>query len=226
MKNPIVVIMAKEPKVGATKTRLCPPLNHQQSTELYEGMLLDTIALCGGLEGIDLGIAVTPAESVAYFERVSPSGTLLLPVEGADIGECLAVVIGRLLEMGYPGVLALNADGPTLPSKYISQAVSRLKNHDVVLGPSEDGGYYLVGLKHMHTGIFEGIEWSTPRVLTQTLQQTIELDLSVSLLPEWFDIDSAADLERIQAEVDLLLPHLLVHTRRVFERWQEENRKL
>lgn len=225
MKNPVLVIMAKKPQVGDTKTRLCPPLNHQQAAELYEGLLLDTITLGAALEGIDLAIAVTPAETVAYFERVTPTGTLLLPVEGLDIGECLAGVMGRLLDMGYPEVLALNADGPSLPSEYLIDAVFCLKNHDVVLGPCEDGGYYLVGLKHFHPQIFEGIEWSTPRVLPQTLKRTRELGLTTALLPTWYDIDSAADLERMRAELDHLPPDQLIHTRNVLERWNQENRR-
>jgi rSAM/selenodomain-associated transferase 1 len=214
MSNPILVIMAKEPQVGYTKTRLCPPLTLDQAAQLYQALLKDSIVLASCLDGIDLAIAVTPPESIDYFKSISPPQTLLVPVDCIDIGDCLAQVLGNLLNLGYPAALAFNADGPSVPSAYIKAAVDLLSDYDVVLGPSEDGGYYLVGLKRLHQDIFMGISWSTPLVLNQTLIKIQELGLEVKLLPPWYDVDTAADLERLRSELAKLPPKDLVHTRR------------
>lgn len=214
MTNQILVIMAKEPRVGLTKTRLCPPLTLDEAARLYEALLRDSISLANGLVGIDLAIAVTPPESIAYFKNISPPDTLLMPVECIDIGDCLTQVLGNLLDMGYPSALAFNADGPSVPQEYIQTAVNKLDACDVVLGPSEDGGYYLVGLKQLHAEIFVGVSWSTPKVLSQTLTKIKVLGLEAELLPPWFDVDNAADIERIRSELAKLPPDLLVHTRR------------
>lgn len=212
--NPILVIMAKEPQVGFTKTRLCPPLTLDEAAQLYEALLMDSISLASGLDRIDLAIAVTPPQSVAYFKRISPLDTLLIPVECDDIGDCLTRVLRSLLDMGYPKVLAFNADGPSVPQGYIQTAVRLLDECDVVLGPSEDGGYYLVGLKQLYPEIFLGVTWSTPQVLHQTLTKIKDLGLEAGLLPPWYDVDTAADLERMRSELANLPPEILVHTRR------------
>jgi rSAM/selenodomain-associated transferase 1 len=211
-----LIIMAKEPRVGSTKTRLCPPLRFEQAAQLYEALLLDTIDMSSSLEDIDLAIAVTPPESTSYFERVAPN-IILVPVDCQDIGQCLSKVLTHLLKMGYSKAMALNSDGPSLPIEYIQQAVSSLDGHQLVFGPSEDGGYYLVGLKEMHAQIFTGIAWSTSRVLSQTLKKCENMELKVDLLPPWYDIDTAADIERLHKELGTLPTHTLSHTRALLE---------
>lgn len=213
MKEAVLVIMAKEPRVGYTKTRLCPPLTQDEAAGLSDAMLRDTIALVADLPATDLAVAVTPAEAHPYFEEITPPGTHLLAVEGLDIGLCLQQALETLLGLGYSKVLALNADGPSLPVAYIQQAVIQLAAQDVVLGPNDDGGYYLIGLKKPAPGLFSGISWSTPQVLAQTLLQAGELGLQVGLLPAWFDVDTAEDLQRLVADLDQLSPEHLVFTR-------------
>jgi glycosyltransferase A (GT-A) superfamily protein (DUF2064 family) len=142
---------------------------------------------------------------------------LLLPVAGADIGDCLNRALSHLLGRGHDGVLALNSDGPTLPVGYLKQALARLDEADVVLGPGEDGGYYLIGFKEPHPGLFREIDWSTERVTAQTLERAEALDLRVSMLPPWYDVDTAVDLARLRAEVGGLSSDALSHTRRFLE---------
>ena len=190
MNETVLVVMAKEPRLGSTKTRLCPPLTPSQATGLYEALLMDTISLAAGLGAVDLAVAVTPPESEIYFKRISPPDSLLVPVSCVNIGDCLVQVLGRLLEMGYQRAIALNSDGPSLPASYIKRAVQLLGDHDLVLGPSEDGGYYLVGLKRLHTQIFSDIEWSTKLVTAQTFAKAQQLGLNVAQLPLWYDIDT------------------------------------
>jgi glycosyltransferase A (GT-A) superfamily protein (DUF2064 family) len=131
---------------------------------------------------------------------VTQPGTRLLPVEGEDIGACLAQALEALLDLGYRKALAINADGPSLPAEYIHQAANSLDRADLVLGPVEDGGYYLVGMQRLHTGVFTGIAWSTTRVIDQTLQRSHALGLSVALTPPWYDIDSIVELKRLNED--------------------------
>jgi glycosyltransferase A (GT-A) superfamily protein (DUF2064 family) len=240
MSDPVLVIMAKQPAVGRTKTRLSPPLTPAEAAALYEAMLRDTIQLGARLEGVRLAIAVTPPEAVSTFRRIGPPGVILLPVAGVDIGDCLSQVLGRLLAAGHPQAIALNSDGPTLPESRLRQAFAWLdadnadagrrrpgsgRQHpadnkhpsaDVVLGPSEDGGYYLIGLKQACPELFRDIEWSSERVTAQTLARAQAMGLSVALLPPWYDVDTSADLARLQGELATLPPEALPHTRRFF----------
>jgi len=120
--------------------------------------------------------------------------------------------------MGHPQALALNSDGPTLPATYLQQAMEQLNRAEVVLGPSQDGGYYLIGLKRPQPGLFVDIEWSSERVTAQTLARAEAMGLRVALLPPWYDVDTAADLVRLQADLASLPAEALIHTRGFFAR--------
>ena len=222
MKNPILIIIAKEPQIGTTKTRLSPPLKLSEAAALFEALLLDTIDLASSINGIDLAVAVTPPESIGYFERKTPEGTLLIPVTCVEIGDCLKQVFEELFQLGYPKVLAFNSDGPSLPKEYIHKAILILDRHDVVFGPSEDGGYYLVGLKKLYPEIFCDIEWSTPQVLEQSIAKAGQENLRVSLIPEWYDVDTEADLKRLLQEIRTYPSNQLSNTRRFFKQLPTE----
>ena len=225
MNDTSLIIMAKKPIVGSTKTRLCPPLSHHQASALYEALLLDTIALGTELKGVDLAIAVTPSDTIDYFQTVAPPDALLLPVECPDIGSCLSQVLENLIDKGYKKAFAINSDGPSLPPDYLHQAVRSLDDRDLVLGPSEDGGYYLVGVKRHQPEVFIGITWSTSQVLSQTLSKASDLGLLVALLPEWYDIDTWEDLVRLEAELEHLPTDRLKYIRRFVESYSLKNRQ-
>jgi rSAM/selenodomain-associated transferase 1 len=214
MKNKsVIVIMAKQPRPGMTKTRLSPPLTVDEAARLYEVLLLDTIQLVSGLKGCDLAIAITPEEARSYFEAIALPGTLLLPVDGVNIGDCLSQSLRSLLSLGYTQALALNADGPSLPVEYLQLAIDLLDEHDLTLGPGHDGGYYLIGVKRPEPALFRGVSWSTPEVLTQTLERVRELGWRYALTPQWYDIDTAADLVRLVNDLDSLPQGSLPNTR-------------
>jgi len=197
----VVVVMAKRPVPGKTKTRLCPPLTPLEAAELYEALLRDTIGLVSSLRGIELAIAITPRTAVGQMGSFAPRGARMLAVEGADIGECLVGAMGLLFSEGFTRVVAVNSDGPTLPAEYIERAVAMLTNSDVVLGPAEDGGYYLIGLRQRQPGLFADIAWSSSRVAAQTLERAAALGLTVAQLPSWYDVDTPAELERLRGEL-------------------------
>ena len=146
-----VVIMAKMPQAGAVKTRLCPPLTSEEATELYRCFLLDKISQVRTLRAATPVIAYTPLEGRSLFAALAP-GFVLVPQQGADLGARLANCFAHLFAAGYTGVLAIDSDSPTLPTDFLQQAVDLIATPqtDVVVGPSDDGGYYLIGLRQLH----------------------------------------------------------------------------
>jgi uncharacterized protein len=161
-----VAIMAKAPQAGEVKTRLCPPLSLSDAAELYRRFLLDKIEQVTTLRAASLAIAYTPAEARAFFEEVAP-GFVLVQQRGADLGDRLANSLGELLNRGHHGAMAIDSDTPTLPVSFLQQAVDLVTTPgvDMVLGPTQDGGYYLIGLRAMHRELFEAMAWSTSAVL-------------------------------------------------------------
>ena len=212
-----VAIMAKAPRAGEVKTRLCPPLAAEEAAALYRCFLLDKIDQVGALTGASAVIAYTPPEGRRMFEELAP-GFILIPQRGRDLGERLANSVGQLLSDGHRGALLLDSDTPTLPGQYLDQALALLMSPrtDVVLGPSEDGGYYLIGLRRLHRELFEGMVWSTPTVLRETVHRAEVKGLTVALLPPWFDIDTAEDLDRLRASLRGTEGPVPRHTRRFF----------
>lgn len=215
MKENAVIVMAKVPKVGFTKTRLTPPLSPLAATKLYEALLQDTISLVSSIESVALALAVSPPDETDYFEQICPPETIFIPLTCQNIGECQSLSIRKLLDMGYSNVFTLNGDGPSLPKDYIEQAVEKISTHDIVLGPSTDGGYYLIGMKKHYEEVFQNIQWSTKTVFDETIAITNERNLSVSKLPTWYDVDTIEDIERLRNDLDKLPKNQLVHTRNI-----------
>jgi rSAM/selenodomain-associated transferase 1 len=211
--------MAKRPRRGSTKTRLCPPLTPAQAVDLYSALLADTITFVTGLPDVQPAIAVTPAQDLDYFVARARGGMALYPVEGRDIGGVLDRVLTTALAEGHPKAMAIHSDGPTFRPEVIAEAIGALETQDVVLGPCDDGGYYLVGLKRACPQLFEGIEWSTPRVTQQTLARARQRGLAVHLLPEAMDVDTGDDLARLSKRLGERgdLKNRLPHTRACVE---------
>jgi uncharacterized protein len=197
-----VAIMAKAPRAGEVKTRLCPPLSLSDAAELYRRFLLDKIEQVTTLRAASLAIAYTPAEARAFFEEVAP-GFVLVQQWGADLGDRLANSLGELLNRGHHGAMAIDSDTPTLPVGFLQQAVDLVTTPgiDVVLGPTRDGGYYLIGLRAMHRELFEAMAWSTSAVLPETIRRADAKGLRVACLPPWYDIDTPEDLGRLRVEL-------------------------
>lgn len=196
-----LVIMAKAPFPNQVKTRLTPPLEPAWASRLYQGFLLDKIEQVRGIEGSHRYVAFTPLTAQPFFARIAPGFRLIHQV-GADLGERLAHVSEELFDQGFQKVLLLDSDSPTLPPKYMREGLARLDEVDVVLGPCEDGGYYLIGMRAYLPFLFEGIPWSTSKVLEATLEKAQSAGAEVSLLEPWYDVDTAEDLMRLQRDVD------------------------
>jgi rSAM/selenodomain-associated transferase 1 len=197
-----VAIMAKAPRPGEVKTRLAAALGATQAADLYRCFLLDGIEQVRALEAASLVIAYAPADGRGEVERLAP-GFTPVPQEGADLGARLANLFERLLANGHEAALVVGSDLPTLPAAFLRQALALVGTPgvDVVLGPSEDGGYYLIGLRVLHRSLFEGIAWSTPAVLAGTIERAEAAGLRTACLPPWFDVDTPEDLERLKASL-------------------------
>ena len=201
-------LMAKAPLVGEVKTRLVPPLTPQEAAALNVCFLRDMAANIRSISETGL-VVYTPAGSESAFDGILPDGFGLLLQRGPSLGDRLCNATDDLLRQGYDAVCLINSDSPTLPKSILIQAIKLLaaEGDRVVLGEAEDGGYYLIGLKHAHRHLFNGIAWSTADVFDRTRQRAAEIDLSVELLPPWYDVDDAETLNRLCEE--LLLPATL-----------------
>ena len=197
--------MTKAPRAGQVKTRLVPPLSHEEAAQLNVCFLRDTAAAIAEACGdTGRGVAVyTPLGAEAAYTDILPAEFELLLQRGDGFGQRLRSATEDLFQCGFSAVCLIDSDSPTVSAKTYAEAMVLLsKSSDrVVLGPSDDGGYYLIGLKENHRELFDRIDWSTERVLDQTQQRARELNLEVSLLPTGYDVDDPATLRRLCAEL-------------------------
>ena len=198
--------MAKSSVAGRTKTRLVPPLTETEAAMLNTAFLrdaADNILAAAALADVSGWMAYAPAGSDAFFVQHLPHSIGLVETVAPTLGECLTHAAGTLLDIGHAAVCLVNSDSPTLPVGHLVTAATALAapGDRIVLGPATDGGYYLVGMKRLHAGLFQGISWSTDRVLSQTLLRAQDLGLAVVSLPSWYDVDDAETLETLMDEV-------------------------
>jgi rSAM/selenodomain-associated transferase 1 len=212
-----VAIFAKAPTPGAVKTRLCPPLTPRQAATLGRCFLHDKIAQVRGLTGTTPVMAYAPASERDVFERLAPDFALR-PQHGRDLGERMRSTLRALLRAGHRAAIAIGTDTPTLPAALAQHAVDLAASGDVdvVLGPAEDGGYYLIGVRDDYPTLFDDVRWSTPAVLDVTRRRAEEAGLRTALLPTWFDVDTADDLARLRAAL-VETPRVACATSRFFK---------
>ena len=197
----VVTIMAKAPRAGLVKTRLCPPLRPDEAADLSRAFLADKIDQVRSASAAR-AIAYAPESARAVFEALAPD-FFLMPQRGADLSARVVAAFAECFGRGYQAACLVDSDTPTLPPAILAEALARLAEPgvDLVLGPSEDGGYYLVGLKVLRAELFTEMPWSTDRVLPETLERAGRIGLRHALLPTWFDVDTPGDLERLRADL-------------------------
>ena len=198
--NRALLIMAKRPAPGETKTRLIPALSPEQAAELYECFLRDTLDLARAVPMVARFIAYLPEDASGYFSNLAADFELI-PQAGNNLGERLDHVLSSCLNRGFERVVAIGSDSPNLAPAFVSRAFELLDSADVVLGPCEDGGYYLIGLTRSQPRILREVQMSTPNVLRETLARAQHEGLRVALLPMWYDVDSVEDWQRLKSEL-------------------------
>jgi len=197
-----LVIMAKAVRLGAAKTRLAACLPEQAIAGLYRCLLEDTMALARSLDGVEAAI-MSPAADVEDLSRMAGDGMRVVPQSGAGLAAGLASVFEYFTASGRRRIVAFNSDSPHLPASSLRLAFDALGSCDLVVGPTHDGGYYLVGAKASHPGLFAASAMGTASALETLLARAHTLGLSVRLMEEFYDVDMPADLSRLAAELRL-----------------------
>lgn len=193
----VVAIMARAPS-SEGKSRLIQELGIGDGTRLRLALLRDTLESVSVLAA-EKAVLYTPPDGEPEIRALTPFPALFLPQRGAMLGDRMRDGGRDLLACGFDGVVLIGSDLPTLPTAHISAALEWLtqRRQAVVLGPSQDGGYYLIGLTRWPAQLFEHIPWGTPLVLRRTQEVAATLGMPVELLPTWYDVDSARDLRRV-----------------------------
>jgi uncharacterized protein len=224
--NPAIIIMAKVPQIGTVKTRLRPILSAEQCAEIATCFLQDTIANASQVFQ-NIIVAYSPAELKTEIETLIPSKITLIEQTGNDLGERMFFAFQGAENMAFSPIITIGTDSPTLPIQVLQNSIDAFRDpeNDLVLGSTEDGGYYLVGLRKSNKEIFTGISWSSEKVLTQTIEKAKSIGIRhLTKLKGWYDVDLPDDLIRLRNEIlsDESLQKRLVNT----AKWFSENDKL
>jgi uncharacterized protein len=207
-----MAIMAKAPRPGRVKTRLSPPLTSDEAAAINRCFLMDTTKNIGELadQGACAGvISYTPVGEEHLFDGILPGGYRLVAQRGDSFGERLLTTAQDLFAHGFASVCLIDSDSPTVPREAFAMAVDALRREGdrIVLGPSYDGGYYLIGMKQLHPEIFANITWSTASVFAETVAAVRNIGVELVTLPMWYDVDDAETLTILRAElIDALMP--------------------
>jgi rSAM/selenodomain-associated transferase 1 len=206
-----LAVMAKAPRPGTVKTRLCPPLTQEQAAALNMCFLRDTAehiaAITSGsseaLSRVAGLVCYTPVGDEQLFECLLPNDFALLAQRGDGFGERLLGAAEDILACGYSSVCLIDSDSPTVPTAAYEMAVTELARpgNRIVMGSAADGGYYLIGMKQAHAAIFADISWSIDRVAEETRARAQAAGIELIELPLWYDVDDAATLAILKAEL-------------------------
>jgi len=200
--NRVLVIMAKAPKAGAVKTRLAPSLSPDAVIAFYRCLLEDSLSLAQSLNNVDVAI-MCPESDVNELAQVAGNQAIVVPQKGEGLAAGLTSVFAHFAVGHKQHTIAFNSDSPHLPLSVLEGAFETLVKNDVVVGPTHDGGYYLVGAKASYPTLFANDGMSTRSALEKLLSRVQELKLSVGFADPFYDIDVADDLTRLAEELRL-----------------------
>jgi hypothetical protein len=217
--NRTLVIMAKAPRLGSVKTRLAESLSLQAVTDLYRCLLDDTIALAQALDQVEIAI-MCPASDVDDLSRMVAQTVRIVPQTGQGLAAGLASVFNHFATSGQQRVIAFNSDSPHLPAAALEAAFDVLDAHDLVVGPTHDGGYFLVGARASHSDLFASDRMGTVNALEALLTRARALSLSVHLIDPFYDIDVEGDLTRLAAELQFA-PARAPRTAAWLKQWEQ-----
>jgi uncharacterized protein len=206
-----LLVFAKSPVPGQVKTRLTALLTPQEAAALYEAFLRDALDDLAGL-GAPLRVLFPPGEDPP--PGLLPSGATAHRQRGADLGERLLAAFVEAFRDGHSAAVALGTDHPTLPLDFVRLALAELDGPlRIALGPSADGGYYLLGMNHLYPALFEGMRYSHAAVFEETMDRAARTGAGLAVLPEWYDVDTPEDLARLARDLDAAPPDCARRTR-------------
>ena len=207
-----LVLFAKPPLGGTAKTRLAADIGDAAASAVAEALLADTIALCESIPGPALILAYTDDEE--YFAGLVADRWQLLRQEGAGLGERLENALAALRPSHDDGTVFLGMDAPHVPPEFLLQAFEALGESDTVLGPCDDGGYYLLGVRGTWpSGILGSVRWSTEHAYDDTRAAFANSELGCAALPPWYDVDDVDSLQRLADDLDAMGADALPHVR-------------
>jgi rSAM/selenodomain-associated transferase 1 len=195
-----LVIMAKYPAPGQVKTRLAADVGDEHSCELYRCFLRDLLANLS-VGAWSLRLALYPWEKHEAMTSLIGGQTPLMPQRGDDLGARMDIAFRDLFLEGHLHVVMIGSDAPDLSPEFIAEAFEALADHDAVLGPTSDGGYYLIGFRRdsFQKELFSDVHWSKPETCSEQLKRFREKGLRTYILPTWRDVDTLADLKNLVA---------------------------
>ena len=200
-----LILFAKTPRPGKVKTRLQPDISPEEASKLYQAFVLDLLGSTRNLEGTVRFLSCDPSKSDPYFKSLGERDHLdLIDQRGSDLGQRMRNAFEEVQAKGFERLVIIGTDCPNLSVKLIQKAFSYLEVHDLVLGPSRDGGYYLIGCRGKVPPIFDGIPWSGDQVFRLTLKRVMELNVNCALLPFWYDVDTMDDLRFLSSHLEFL----------------------
>lgn len=199
----VLGVFVKHPEPGKVKSRLGVEIGYENAASLYEAFVTDTIERFGhSADRLILGYTPDNKTALDWLLQQGSKETVYWPQPDTDLGKRMANYFHFAFEQHETkSAILIGSDSPTLPVSYLEQAYEWLYSVDCVLGPSADGGYYLVGLSSPQPEMFEGIEWSSSSVLEKTVERIQELGLSMKLLPLWYDVDEMANLRMLRGHL-------------------------
>ena len=215
----VIVVMAKAPREGLVKTRLSGAYPSRAVVQLSECMLRDTVALAQRLHPVQVAV-MCPSEDVADIETHVPADVGVVGQRGTGLAAALASVFEHFVPR-FRRVVAVDSDSPHLPVAILRSVFELLETNELVVGPTEDGGYYLVGASSMHPRLFDPATLGTGNARDALLGNARTLGLSVALTQAWYDVDVPADLSRLAAEL-LLDPARAPRTAALLASWRPE----
>ncbi len=195
----VLVIFVKNSEAGHVKTRLAESVGEEEALCIYEALLLYTKQVTEPLR----------TDKQVWYSRQIPESDIWdgkykkKKQRGDDLGRRMSNAFNKVFENGFGKAVIIGSDCAQLTTAIIEEAFEMLGEYDAVVGPSKDGGYYLLGLRRFDTELFQGIEWSTPRVLSQTLEKMRQLGLSLYMLKELNDVDTIEDWDEVKSKIDL-----------------------
>lgn len=197
-----LILFARDPVLGKVKTRLSPFLKEDAILKLYTCFLQDSLDKIRQVKDVDHFVGVAPSNESGFFNGTSGSDIRLFVQEGKDLGDKMRRAIQDRFAEGYKRVVIIGSDSPSLPVSYITQAFGSDK--DMVLGPSTDGGYYLIGMRGKVVEVFDEVTWGTETVLRETCERLMRSGADMELLPVWYDVDNPEDLKFFKSHLDLI----------------------
>ena len=197
-----LILFARDPILGKVKTRLSPFLAEDVILKLYTYFLQDSLDNIRQVENVDRFVGVAPSNESGFFNGTLGSDIRMFVQEGENLGDKMRRAIQDRFAEGYERVVIIGSDSPSLPASYIYRALGSDK--DMVLGPSTDGGYYLISMRGKVVEVFKDVTWGTETVLQETCERLVQNGASLELLPVWYDVDTPEDLKFFKTHLDLI----------------------